>query len=140
MAERVAGAIPDVARCLAEKFWPGPLTLVITTDAGLSPLVTGGGATVGVRSPDHWIPQELIRRLGQPITGTSANRSGGPDLTTLTELRRELGDSVDYIIESGPVPLGIASTVVDLTGDAPKLLREGAVKFDRILQVVEGSD
>ncbi len=139
-AERVAAEVPDVARRLAEKFWPGPLTLVVTAAPDLSPLVTGGGTTVGVRSPDHWIPQELVRRLGQPITGTSANRSGSPDSTTLAELRRELGNDVDYIIETGPSPLGVASTVVDLTGDAPKLLREGAVKFDRILQAVAGCD
>ena len=137
MVERVAGGVPEIARRLAERFWPGPLTLVVPSAAGLSPLITGGGATVGVRSPDHWVPQELINRLGEPITGTSANRSGGPDLTSLAELRQELGQSVDYIVEAGPAPLGTASTVIDVTGDTPRLLREGAIGFDQVLRIVE---
>lgn len=133
-----ASVSPRAAR-LAETFWPGPLTLVLPASPRLSPLVTAGRDTVAVRWPDHPVPQVLARRLGRPITGTSANRSGQPDLLDLTSLRRELGDSVDYIIRTGPAPAGVASTVVDLSSDAPTLLREGALPFDRVLAALGDS-
>ena len=136
MAARVAADAPPAAFRLAEQFWPGQLTLVLPAHPELSPLVTAGGDTVAVRSPAHWAPQQLIGRLGGPITGTSANRSGGPDLVTLGEVRRELGGLVDCIVDCGPLPLGTASTIVALIGKTPKLIREGVIPFKAVLEVL----
>ena len=122
---------------LAGAFWPGSLTLVLPKSSNLSPLITGGRDTVAVRMPGHWVPLYLATELGQPITGTSANHSGQPDLKSVQELRDSLGNSVDIIIDAGPAPLGLQSTIVDLTGMAPTLLREGAVPFADVLRVWE---
>jgi L-threonylcarbamoyladenylate synthase len=130
----VAGDLPETAKHLAQRFWPGPLTLVLTKSPDLSYLVTGGRDTVAVRQPDHWVPQQLVSLLGRPITGTSANLSGQPDLLTLDEVRGNLGALVDYIISCGPIPQGVPSTVVDVTGSKPRLLRQGAVPFDEVMR------
>ena len=125
-----------VAR-LASMFWPGSLTFVLPKQPDLSPLVTGGRETVAVRMPDHWVPLSLASQLERPITGTSANRSGQPDLKTLAEVRNVLGESVSAVIASGPVPLGLQSTIVDLTGSFPVLLRQGATPFAQVSQAWE---
>jgi L-threonylcarbamoyladenylate synthase len=129
----VAETRSNVARCLAKKYWPGPLTLVLPRLEGLSDLVTGGRDTVAVRSPAHWAPQVLIGKLGRPLTGTSANLSGGPDAHSLDQVRRILGNSVDYIISGGPAPVGAASTIVGIAGGPPYLIREGEIPFPEIL-------
>ncbi len=131
--ERVAEDTPPQTRTLAARFWPGALTLVVQKAPGLPDRLTAGGPTVAVRMPDHPAPIELIDGLGGPITGTSANISGGPDLLTLEELSAEIGSEVDYILTDGPEPKGIASTVVDITSGHPKLLREGAIPFEQVL-------
>lgn len=137
MVSLVAAGWSESAQELAAKFWPGPLTLVLPKSPGLSSLITGGGDTVAVRSPNHRVPQNLIKRLGCPITGTSANRSGGPDLLTLAAVREELEQSVDYIISGGPAPQGIQSTIVDVTGPEPRLIREGVIPFQEIIRASE---
>jgi len=134
MVAMVAGRRSNVAQRLAERYWPGPLTLVLPRGSGLSDLVTGGRDTVAVRSPGHWVPQRLIRRLGRPLTGTSANLSGGPNPRSLEEVQEELGHDVDYIISCGPAPTGSASTIVDLAAGPPRLIREGAIPFQEILE------
>ena len=132
--EAVALPMSSQARRLAQRFWPGPLTLVMRRSPELPDLVTGGADTVAVRMPDHLVPLALARRLGRPITGTSANLSGQPDLLDLSALETQLGGLVDYIIQAGPVPAGTPSTIVDVTGDAPQLLREGAISLQEILE------
>ena len=132
--EAVALPLSSQARRLAQRFWPGPLTLVMHRSPDLPDLVTGGADTVAVRMPGHPVPLELARRLGRPITGTSANLSGQPDLLDLGALENQLGNLVDHIIQTGPVPAGTASTIVDVTGDAPQLLREGAISMKDILE------
>ena len=132
----VARQVPEVARRLADSFWPGMLTLVLSKQAQVPDLVTGAQDTVAVRVPDHPVPQALIRLLGRPITGTSANRSGEPDLPTLEAVEAQLGGQIDYIIRSGPVPKGISSTVVDVTGAEPKLIRQGGLSFEEILEAL----
>src|SRR5918992_190053 len=129
-AEMVAGRLPGLAEELARRFWPGPLTLVVPKAPRLSNLVTGGRDTVAIRRPAHWVPLHLTVELGRPITGTSANRSGGPDLLTLEEIEAQLSHLVDCIVRCGPAPQGIASTVVDVTTGAPRLLRQGAIPFE----------
>jgi len=129
----VATDVPPQAKRLASRFWPGALTLVVLKADGLPDRLTAGGPTVAIRMPDHTVPIELMNGLGGPITGTSANVSGGPDPSTLAELTARIGARVDYIVQSGPVPRGIASTIVDITSGQPRLLREGAIPFDLVL-------
>ncbi|MDE2780501.1 MAG: L-threonylcarbamoyladenylate synthase [Chloroflexota bacterium] len=133
----VAEVESDATEYLAAEFWPGSLTLVLPRRAGLSPVVTGGRDTVAVRMPNHWVPLNMAANLGSPISGTSANRSGGPDLKSLEELRTSLGDRVDAIIEVGPPPAGVQSTIVDMTKGSPMLIREGATSFDEVLKAWE---
>lgn len=124
---RVATRIPDLAWRLAERFFPGALTLVLWKAPSVSPIVTGGGDTVAVRVPNHPIPIALIEGLGNPIIGTSANLSGRPSPLTAQEVYEQLGGKVDLIIDGGRCPGGIESTVLDLTGDIPRIMREGVV-------------
>ena len=137
--EMVAENTPLKTRALAESFWPGALTLVLQKANGLPDRLTAGRRTVAVRMPGHPVPIELINRLGSPITGTSANISGGADLLTLDELSSQLGEPVDLIVEKGPTPKGTASTIVDITSGKPRLLREGAISFQQVLETWETS-
>lgn len=132
--ESVALPMTNQAQQLAERFWPGPLTLVMRRSPELPDLVTGGADTVAVRMPAHRIPLALARRLGRPITGTSANLSGSPDLLDLDSIDSQLGNLVDYIIRAGPSPEGTGSTVVDITGDEPRILRDGAISLEEIME------
>lgn len=117
----------DLALMLARRFWPGPLTLVLRRAPAFHSLALSGQHSVAVRIPNHDAPRRLIRALGAPITGTSANLSGRRPPQTAADVAEQLGDSVDIIIDGGPCPLGRESTVVDLTGETLRLLREGAV-------------
>ena len=132
----VALEAPQAVRILAEVYWPGPLTLIVRRAEALPPRLTAGQATVAVRVPAHPVPRELARRLRRPITGTSANISGAPDPQSLDELRRQVGERVDCVVNAGPAPAGTASTMVDLTGDTPKLIREGAIPFSEIAGIL----
>ena len=126
----VASDVPDVARQLIDAFWPGALTLVLRKASDFhSPAV---GETVAVRVPDHPVPRELARLLGEPITGTSANVSGGAEPRSADEARSQLGDAVDLIIDCGRCPGGQPSTVVDCTVDPPRIVREGALRREEL--------
>ena len=131
--ESVAQDIPELGCRLAQRLWPGPLTLVLPRSGRLPDLVTGGLDTVAVRMPDHPIPLALARAFGGPITGTSANPSGEADLLTLEEVEAQLGRGADYIIRCGPAPAGVPSTVVDVTTGTPRLVREGALSFETVV-------
>ena len=120
------------ALSLAAAFWPGSLTLVLRRSDAVPDIVAAGGATVAVRVPDHPVPREIARRLGSPITGTSANLSGLPPATTAAEVREQVGDRVDYVLEGGSVCSGVPSTVLDLTGPEPVIVRQGAVAPEAI--------
>ena len=133
----VARDIPAVAWRLAERFLPGGLTLVLYRLPSVSPVIAGGGDKIAVRVPDHPVPLTLIRLLGRPITGTSANLTGSPDPLTAEYVREQLGDSVDLIIDSGRCRRDIASTVIDFTIDPPIILRQGAVGYDDIASMCE---
>jgi len=119
--------VPFLARVFAQRYWPGPLTLVLRRSPVFQSAALGGGDTVAVRVPDHAFLRELIRALGEAITGTSANRSGGPACRSAQEVEQELGEAVDLIIDGGPSGAGPESTVVSLTGSLPVVLREGAI-------------
>jgi L-threonylcarbamoyladenylate synthase len=114
------------ARVLAQRYWPGPLTLVLRRSPGFHSAALGGGDTVAVRVPNHPFLRELIRALGESITGTSANASGRPACRSAQEVEQGLGDAVDLIVDGGPSGVGPESTVVSLTGSLV-VLREGAI-------------
>ena len=118
---------------LARAFWPGALTLVVPKKPSLPDLVTCGRPSVGVRVPGLAFTRELIRACGGLLVGTSANKSGHPPPRTAQEAIQELGREVDLAVDGGPAPLGKPSTVVDLTGPEPKVLRIGAIKPELLM-------
>ena len=132
---RVAREIPDSVYALVDRFWPGPLTLILKRSPDVPDIVVGGGESVAVRMPDHEVPLALLRKLGGPITGTSANPSGGPDPVTVEDVVRLLGDRVDYIVDGGPATAGAPSTIVDLSGPAPRLVRPGVIPYHSVESV-----
>ena len=132
---KVALIVPEVAWRLVEQFWPGGLTLVVKKNAWVPDSITAGGDTVAVRMPDHPVTIALIRGLGNPIVGTSANLSGKPSPVTATEVSKQLGGRIDLIVDGGRCPGGIESTVVDVSGSSPTILREGAVSREDITKV-----
>ena len=139
-ALQVAVVSPDtdlLARRLSETYWPGSLTMVLPAAPGLPERLTAGRDTVAVRMPDHPVPLALADALGHPITGTSANRSGEPDITDPDELRRVLAARVDGIIVAGPNPVGGASTIVAVTGGGINLLREGVLPYAQVQAALE---
>lgn len=122
------GVVSQAAAVLAERFWPGGLTLVLPVrlEARLPRVLAGGAPTIGVRVPDHPTPRALAAVLG-PLPTTSANRSGEPDARDAHEILERLGASLAMVLDGGPVRGGPASTVVDCTLDWPSVLREGAI-------------
>ena len=134
----VTGDIPKSVWPLVERFWPGPLTLILSRSDQVSDLVTGDRSTVAVRVPDHPVPRALAQGLGRPITGTSANLTGQPPATTAGKVRSQLGESVDLIIDGGESPLGLPSTLLDATSPVLKIVRTGAVSLSDIQQLYPG--
>jgi L-threonylcarbamoyladenylate synthase len=126
------------ARTLADAFWPGPLTLVLPKrqDCPLAEPVSAGFDTIGFRAPDHAVAQMLLAKSGLPIVAPSANRSGRPSAKTAAEVAAELGDRPFMILDGGPAPLGIESTIVSLVGETPTLLRQGALRREAIEDVL----
>jgi L-threonylcarbamoyladenylate synthase len=132
---KCAVEIPDVAWALTEHFWPGALTIVLKKADVVPDIVSGGMETIAVRVPDHRIPRALARELGTPITGTSANRSGRPGLTTARAVHDEFGDEIDLVIDDGVALGGVASTLLDLSREEPRILRQGSVSICEIEKV-----
>ena len=132
---RLADPVPEIAWLLIERFLPGALTIVLPRSASASDVLTAGERTIALRIPAHPVPIALIEGLGSPIVGTSANLSGQPSALTADEVRSQLGGSVELVIDGGPCPGGKESTVVDVTGQMPVLLREGAISAEELEQV-----
>ncbi|HEX4798353.1 MAG TPA: L-threonylcarbamoyladenylate synthase [Burkholderiales bacterium] len=130
--ERWARNIPEHARKLAARFWPGPLTLVLKRAPGVGDELTGGEDTIGLRVPGHPVALELLRRFGGGIAAPSANKFGRISPTTAEHVRNDLGDEVDLILDGGPCEIGIESTIIDLSRDRPILLRPGRVSTEGI--------
>lgn len=120
-------AVPDAARRLAAEFWPGPLTLIVRRSALVPDAVTGGLDTVALRMPAHPLALEVLRRLGRPLAAPSANRFGKVSPTTREHVVADLGSDVPLVLDGGPCAIGIESTIVDLSREAPQLLRPGAI-------------
>jgi L-threonylcarbamoyladenylate synthase len=122
----LAEPIPEIAWFLARRFWPGGLTLVLPKTDSV-PAYLASGLTIAVRIPDHPVCQALIQHVGNPIIGTSANTSGQPAALTAAEVRQQLGGRIDLVINGGKCPGGKESTVVDVTPEAPVILRQGII-------------
>ena len=133
----VAESVSPIVWLLARKFMPGALTIVLHKSSSVLDIVTGGGATVAVRVPAHPIPIALADGLGMPVVGTSANLSGKPSDLTAGEVYAQFGAKIDLIIDGGRCPGGRESTVVDVTGERPVVLREGAISQDELKKVCE---
>jgi L-threonylcarbamoyladenylate synthase len=132
MAQTVVAEWPDSAAVLAEEYWPGPLTLVLSKRSQIPDRVTAGLPTVGVRVPRHPVALELIRAAGVPVCAPSANRFTQLSPTEASHVREALGDSVDTILDGGPCEVGIESTVLSLAGIERALLRPGMVSLAEI--------
>jgi L-threonylcarbamoyladenylate synthase len=131
-AEAWTAHFPAAARRLAERYWPGPLTLILRRSTHVTDLVTGGQETVALRVPSHGIAQALLRAFGGGIAAPSANRYGRVSATTAEHVRSEFGASVDCVLDGGPSEVGIESTIVDVSGAQPALLRPGHITVREI--------
>jgi L-threonylcarbamoyladenylate synthase len=132
MVDEVAEVGPLAAR-LADRFWPGPLTLVLPARPGLPGAVTAGTGTVGIRVPGSEVARALSRAAGGPIVSTSANPAGGPPPTRAGDLEPGLRSRLDAVLDGGAAPGGLPSTVVAVEGGRVRLVRPGAVPFDAVL-------
>lgn len=129
--------VPDAAHRLARAFWPGPLTLVLhRRPERVAGEATGGRETVGLRVPAHPVALGLLEAFGGGVAAPSANRFGRVSPTTAAHVRDDLGADVDVVLDGGPCTVGVESTIVDLTGAEPRVLREGAVDVARLAAVL----
>lgn len=130
----LATDVPAYARALIQRYWPGPLTLVLRAQPSLMWDLGDTGGTVAVRMPDHEVALELLKEVG-PMAVSSANRTGHPASRTVIDAATQLGASVEFYLDGGPVTGGLPSTIVDCTHDEPTVLRRGAIDADEILAV-----
>jgi L-threonylcarbamoyladenylate synthase len=126
------GELDAVARRLGERFWPGPLTLVMCAPDGLAPEVTAGGGTIGVRVPSHAVARAVCAAFERPVTATSANLSGQPATDDPNNVAAQLSSGVDLLLDAGITRGGPASTIVDVTGRELRLIRAGAVSWEDV--------
>lgn len=124
--------IPATAEQIMRSFWPGNVTLIFKAGPSLPQCLTAGTQKIGIRLPGHPVARALVKEIGRPITGTSANLSGLPGCNRISELDPAISDAVDLILDAGPLQGGIGSTIVDITTDPPTILREGSVSAKQI--------
>ena len=136
-AFRWAREVPEGARALARRFWPGPLTLILKRSALAKDFVTGGQDSVGLRIPSHPLAQELLKIFGNGVAAPSANRFGHVSPTTAAHVRADLGRDVELVLEGGATEVGIESTIVDFSGGAPVLLRPGHIAKAQLEEVLK---
>ena len=136
MISYVAAYVPDAVYRLARRFWPGPLTVVLPRLHLLSPLVTGGADTVAIRIPAHPVALALLRAADRPLVAPSANLFGHTSPTTAEHVRADLDGRIDMILDAGPTPLGVESTVLDLTRQPPVVLRPGGITPEALQEVL----
>ena len=134
--ERFCHHIPQAAYDLAERFWPGPLTIILPAKEIVPKATTGGLSTVGIRCPDCDVTREIIRLSGVPVAAPSANISGKPSTTTAEHVRHDHDGKIDAIVDGGPCRVGVESTIVDLTERRPRLLRPGGISPEQLVEVL----
>lgn len=128
----LAAEIPEAAKKLMERYWPGPMTLIFKKTDRVPYSTTGGLDTVAVRMPSHPVARDLIRAAGVPIAAPSANRSGRPSCTRAEHVREDLDGEIEMILDGGPVGIGLESTIIDVTGEIPSLLRPGFISEEML--------
>ncbi len=133
---RVVRNLSNIAERLIDRFFPGPLTLVVEKNPDLPDVVTGGSGTVGVRMPDHPVALAMIKKFGSAIVATSANISGRSDPLTADDAIAQLGESVDVVLDAGAARIGSASTVVDVTCQPMRILRVGPITAEEIASAI----
>jgi tRNA threonylcarbamoyl adenosine modification protein (Sua5/YciO/YrdC/YwlC family) len=138
MAEQLAADVSKDFELLAERFWPGPLTIIVKASSRLPLRVTANTGNVALRIPAAAIPVSVIKAAGFPITATSANLSGESECTTAQQVHQQLGDRVPLIVDGGTSPRSVASTIVDLSGDdgSWKVIRAGAISVDDVTAIL----
>lgn len=129
---RYVESIPGIARSLIQKFWPGGLTLIFQAGPKISPLLTAETGKIGIRLSSHPIATAIARVMNGPVTGTSANISGRPACRDPYEVYQSMGNEIDLILDAGATVGGKGSTVLDVTIDPPRILREGMIRHDEI--------
>jgi L-threonylcarbamoyladenylate synthase len=134
--EKFCRDIPAAAYTLAERFWPGPLTMILYRTAAVPDIVTSGGETVGVRCPDHGMTLELIQQSGVPLAAPSANLSGAPSPKDIDSVLETFDGKINCAVDGGPCAMGIESTIVDLTVWPPKILRMGGLSKAAIADAI----
>lgn len=134
-----AAEVPPPARLLADTCWPGPLTLLVRRAERVLDVVTGGRPTVGVRVPAHPLTLELLERFGGGLAAPSANRFGKVSPTTAQHVVDDLGDAVDLVLDGGPCPIGVESTIVDCTTEPPQVLRPGGIPTEQVATLLSGA-
>lgn len=134
--EEIVTEIPEKARILAQKFWPGPLTMIMPKAECVPVQTTGGLSSVAVRFPSDPIAQELIRQAGGFVAAPSANTSGRPSPTTAQHVEEDLGDTIDMIIDGGQVGIGLESTIIDFTEEIPVVLRPGYISLEMLQEIL----
>ncbi len=135
--EELAAKVTPAARLLMERFWPGRLTLVLDARPEVPPRLTAGTGRIGVRLAAHPVARALVEAFGRPLTGTSANLSGGGGCRRIAELGPRVAGQVQLILDAGDLKGGVGSTVVDVTGESPAMIREGEVSRPEILAVLK---
>ena len=134
--EELVKEIPSSAKKLIERFWPGPLTIVLLKEENVPDIVTAGLPTVAIRMPNHPMALSLIKESKCPIAAPSANPFGYLSPTTAEHVRDQLGDQVDLILDGGPCPVGVESTIVSFLEEKPRLLRHGGVSLEEIESII----
>ncbi len=135
--DRFAATVPTVATAIMKRFWPGRISIVFQAKEGLSADLTAGTKKIGIRLPGHNIASALVKAVGGPITGTSANISGNAGSFQIDDLDEKIACRVDLILDAGPLRGGAGSTVVDVTGETPMILREGELSQKDIRNAID---
>ena len=134
--ERYCRNVPPAAYALAERFWPGPLTMILRRRSNVPNAVTAGLDTVGVRCPDHPVTLAIIREAGVPVAAPSGNLSGRPSPTCARHMAEDMDGRIDGIVDGGPCQVGVESTILDLTTPIPRLLRPGGLPLEALEEVL----
>jgi L-threonylcarbamoyladenylate synthase len=134
--EEIVVSFSPAAKLLAAEFFPGALTIILPKSSFVPDVITGGGKTVAFRIPNHPVPLALVKGLGKPIVGTSANLSGHPSALTAAEVQAQIGDKIEMVIDGGRCPGGVESTVIDLSGEKPVIRRLGAISLEKLNKIL----
>ena len=135
-AKRFCADIPEAAYVLAEKFWPGPLTMIFWRNESVPSIVTAGGDTIGVRCPDHAMTLELISKAAVPLAAPSANMSGMSSPKNAGSVLDYFDGKIDCVLDGGQCSVGIESTIVDMTSWPPKIIRQGGLEKDKLTKAL----